>query len=232
MGPRKCSYDRYGYMKTGVFNLENDIDYLVSQFDYYLNTGEKKYRGHNNRNLYIHITSDLHDLLEQELTSAVGEHLYWNFDFFKSYIPVTLHNDYFVRRESEVIVGVIIPLYWSCKQPYTLMFNKFSDEKCIYFDGMMRHHETGQPWPGQKTWPFTSPNVSKDIVKHIPKGTMYYKHFRDIELTEEYKWTTGTGFLFDTKQWHSSSWFVDGRHVDDNDDQFKLSIVGFGARKL
>ena len=51
----------------------------------------------------------------------------------------------------------------------------------------------------------------------------------DLEIHSVYQWRTQTCMLFDTRRWHSSSWFLSENSIPDVSTEYKRSIVGFGS---
>jgi hypothetical protein len=68
-----------------------------------------------------------------------------------------------------------------------------------------------------------------EIFKYHPEGTPNLIQYADLKIDEVFKWTTGSMYVFDTKKWHSSSWFLHTDHIPDVSTEYKFFIVGFGS---
>ena len=73
-------------------------------------------------------------------------------------------------------------------------------------------------------------NITSDIENYIPKECEMYEQMQDIEIQDVYKWEVGTYMLFDTRRWHSSSWYSSSNKYKDLDlTEYKRSIIGFAT---
>jgi hypothetical protein len=141
---------------------------------------------------------------------------------------VGLHTDYTVDEKGyELVAGVIIPLYWTCLHPYTISYDKFTEDKLMYKHNAMRNEDDSNIIDWQ-TKEFFDPQ----LFLHFPKGVKYRKQVYDLKALDIYKWNTQTAYVFNTKQWHNSSWFLKDKELPSKmGGPWKLSIIGFGSRK-
>jgi hypothetical protein len=68
-----------------------------------------------------------------------------------------------------------------------------------------------------------------EALTYNPKGTEYYKEYADLKVDSVYEWKIGTAMIFDTRRWHSSSWFLKDDSLPDVSTEYKRSIIGFGS---
>jgi len=190
----------------------------------------EKIRGAKKHNKFSRTSKETKRQLNILVNTMLQTQLFWNFDFFHSGEPVGLHTDYDVvpwdeKEESIVTTGIIIPIGWTCKQPYTLIYDHFepSPNKLMYNNGAMRTADGTKMDPERADW------YDYEVERHNPKGTMHHKELNGIKIIEEYEWKIGTAFVFDTRYWHSSSWFLPTPDIEDDSSVFKRMVVGFGS---
>ena len=87
-----------------------------------------KYTGAKNFNYFIDVPAEVNKTLSNYFSDKLG-YFDWKFQYFHSGEPAGLHTDYTVvpwddKVECRVDVGVIVPLDWNCKQPYTINYNR------------------------------------------------------------------------------------------------------------
>lgn len=193
--------------------------------------GSVKATGAKNYNLYYPIQDYAKKSLIQYMNATLGTKLDWNFEYFHSGEPVGLHTDYDTVPwgddvKCHVLAGVIIPLEWTCKQPYTVFYDRVADEprKLLYRFGEMRYKDTSDPIPYRNDWIYDD-----DVMKYNPRHTFHAKEYADLKIHSVYEWKIGTMCVFDTSRWHSSSWFLSTNEVPDVSVEYKRSIVGFGS---
>ena len=68
-----------------------------------------------------------------------------------------------------------------------------------------------------------------EVLKYNPLDTEYAKEYADLKIHSAYKWELGTMLLFDTRRWHSSSWFLTTNTVQSPPTEYKRSIIAFGS---
>lgn len=201
------------------------------------NSPMRKVRGRNDLNTYIRVPDSTAELLNSLVKPLLKHDSYeWTWEYYRSGEPVGMHTDYKSfdniwytdeperNVECHVVLGMLIPLSWDSKQPYTLFFNKFSElpKKLIFSKGYMRYQGSNDIYEYQKEFVY-DPNV----LPYIPKEAEYGNQTADLVLANIYKWDIGTGYLFDTRQWHASSWFLDTMKIPKSLTQSKTGIVGF-----
>jgi hypothetical protein len=130
------------------------------------------------------------------------------------------------KVECRVDVGVIVPLDWNCKQPYTINYNRIESlpRKAIFRKGEMRYTDNDEiiNYRDKK-------ELDDEVAKYNPKGTQYCNIYQDLKVHSVYKWEQGTAMVFDTKRWHSSSWFLSDSMLPDTSTEYKRAIIGFGS---
>ena len=128
-----------------------------------------------------------------------------------------LHTDYlsfpnswkpnkdFITHDCYVVLGIIIPLEWTCKQPYTVNYKTMSNipRKLKFRKGEMRYQDNDEIFHYRDDYIFDN-----DVLKYNPPGTEYYKEYADLVFHSAYKWQVGTAMVFDTRRWHSRSWYI------------------------
>jgi hypothetical protein len=69
------------------------------------------------------------------------------------------------------------------------------------------------------------------IEQYVPKTCEMYEQMKDIEIESVYKWEIGTYMLFDTRRWHSSSWYSRFNTFEESTEDYKRSVIGFAKHK-
>jgi hypothetical protein len=67
------------------------------------------------------------------------------------------------------------------------------------------------------------------VAEYNPINTEYSKEYLDLKLHSVYKWDIGSCMIFDTRRWHSSSWFLSEDRVPKTSTEYKRSIIGFAS---
>lgn len=172
----------------------------------------------------------------------------WGWEYMNSCEPVGLHNDYTASKvdggKDYVVVGIIIPLDFKCGRDalwheklgligkeniYTVFYDRFENEprKVMFSKGEMRYKDTGEVIDYRKTEMY-----DWHSLRYNPPETQYFKQFSDLRVSYAHQWVNYSPLIFDTRQWHSSSWYLKGNRVDDNAGEFKRSIIGFAAVRI
>lgn len=196
-----------------------------------LDDNKGKLTGAKNHNAYLPIPRDTKKELSVYLNEVIDGRFDWNFEYYHSGEPVGLHTDYDTIPWSDnvncrVVVGVLIPLGWNCKQPYTVFYDRLADEprKLVYRNGEMRYKDTMDPIIYRNEWKFDD-----EVLSYNPLDTVYAKEYADLKVHSAYRWELNTMCIFDTRRWHSSSWFLSTNSLPDVSTEYKRSIVGFGS---
>lgn len=223
----------------GTYNFDLDIDLYKEEARDLLGSDKVKYTGANGVNLFCKTSSETKEKLSIYLNDTIGLDFDWNFEYFRSSEPAGLHTDYVsfenswkpkemnvITHDCHLVVGVIIPLEWNCKQPYTINYNKKSDvpRKLIYRKGEMRYVDNNEIVSYRDKWEY-----DPEVLKYNPEGTEYFREYADLKVHSAYKWTVSTMMVFDTSRWHSSSWFLTTDKVINPPQEYKQSIIGFGS---
>ena len=226
-------------IKFGTYDINLDLDYYNEQANKLLNSEKVKYTGANNINLFCNVSLDTKQLLTEYLNTKIGIDFDWNFEYFKSSEPAGLHTDYesfenswkpkemgVTTHDCHLLVGVIIPLEWNCKQPYTINYDIVSEipRKLIYRKGEMRYKDNNEPVYYRINWEYDT-----EVLKYNPEGTEYFREYADLKIHSVYEWKLKTMMVFDTSRWHSSSWFLSTNTVCNPPFEYKKSIIGFGS---
>lgn len=223
----------------GFYDTDLDIDWHNKNAELLLNSDAVKFTGANNINRFCKFPTDLKAELSTYLSNKIGMAFDWTVEYFQSSEPAGLHTDYVstpnswkpkemgvITHDCHLIVGVIIPLEWNCKQPYTVNYNRVVTEprKLIFRKGEMRYLDTNEVVPYRDKWEYDS-----EVLKYNPPGTEYYKEYADLKVHSAYEWKLGTMVVFDTRRWHSSSWFLSDNFVPKEAKEYKRSIIAFGS---
>lgn len=226
-------------IKYGSFEANIDLNYHTAMSNELLNSSKVKSSGLNNHNSFINLLPEDKKSLSLYLNSLLKSNFEWNFEYFKSGEPAGLHTDYIsipnswkpkemgiITHDCHIVIGVIIPLEWNCKQPYTVNYNRISNvpRKLKYKNGEMRYLDNDEIFEYRDKWVY-----DEEVLKYNPKKTEYYKEYADLTVHSVYEWKRGTMLIFDTRRWHSSSWFLSTEKVPEVSTEYKKSIIGFGS---
>tara|TARA_B110000459_G_scaffold197494_1_gene241021 strand:+ start:9211 stop:9948 length:738 start_codon:yes stop_codon:yes gene_type:complete len=234
------SIEDYDADRPEFGSVELDFDPL--QFiDEARNTWEipdAKRSGRNNFNRFNSVSTDTKKWLHTNWNNKLGIDYDWNWEYFHSGEPAGLHTDYLkfpnswkpnkdeITHDCFVVLGIIIPLEWNCKQPYTVNYDIVTDEprKLMYRQGEMRYLDDNSVYDYRSDWDY-----DPEVLKYNPKETQYHKEYADLKFHSAYTWRVGTAMLFDTRRWHSSSWFLDTHTAPEVSTEHKRSIIGFAS---
>jgi hypothetical protein len=223
----------------GSHSVDLDIDYYNQQADLLLSSDKIKKSGMNNLNCFVSVPKETQQSLSLYINRYLGTTFDWNFEYFKSGEPAGLHTDYvaipnswksksenIITHDCHIVIGVIIPLEWNCKQPYTVNYNRVSTipRKLMYRRGEMRYMDTDEIFNYRSDW-----HYDEEVLEYNPHYTQYYKEYADLKVHSVYKWELGTMMIFDTARWHSSSWFLSTNGIPNALTEYKKSIIGFGS---
>jgi|TARA_R110000823_G_scaffold206819_1_gene337504 hypothetical protein len=217
-------------MQYGTYSHELNVDQHNTNAQALFKSNNIKYTGAKNFNYFIDVPNDVNKTLSNYFSDKLG-HFDWAFQYFHSGEPAGLHTDYTVvpwddKVECRVDVGVIVPLEWNCKQPYTINYNRVEEQprKVVYRKGEMRYTDNDEIVEYR-----TDSILDDEVLKYNPSGTEYYKLYYDLKVHSVYKWEQGTAMVFDTRRWHSSSWFLTDNKLPDVSTEYKRAIIGFGS---
>lgn len=214
----------------GQHDIDINLDIWKDKFTKIKKITSPKMSGVHKGNKHYKFLQEDRDILTEKMNNLFDTNLNWFFEFFYATEPVGLHNDYLQQywdeqSDTRDIAGILIPIEWNCKQPYTIFFDKFSEgNKLIFRKGEMRDYKTNDVVEYRPTG-----IVNEEIKKYHPIGSSLHKQFADLKLKEVYAYKKNTAYVFDTRQWHSSSWFLDKLTVEPDRLEYKLIITGFGA---
>lgn len=222
-----------------TYSFDLDLDFFNKESNALLTSDKVKETGANGVNLFCKTPPSTKKELTAYLNTKLQMEFDWNFEYFKSSEPAGLHTDYLsfenswkpkemnvITHDCHLVIGVIIPLEWNSKQPYTVSYDKRSVEprKLIYRKGEMRYMDTNEVVEYRTEWKY-----DPEVLKYNPEGTEYYREYADLTVHSAYEWKLGTMLVFDTARWHSSSWFLSSDRVVKPATEFKKSIIGFGS---
>ena len=222
-------------MIYGSYNVDLNIEFYRNEAKIFLESEKVETAGRYNFNKFIRLTKESEIDLTKYFTNILARDYDWHWEYFHSGQPVGLHTDYTafpnvwntsVKQECHVVVGIIIPLEWNSKQPYTINYNKITDvpRKLKYMEGEMRYVDNYEVFNYRDKWEYDA-----EALVYNPKKTENYKQFADLKIHSVYKWETGTAMVFDPKRWHSSSWFLSDAELPKVSTEYKRSILGFGS---
>ena len=217
-------------MQYGTYSHELNVDQHNTNAQALFKSNNIKYTGAKNFNYFIDVPNDVNKTLSNYFSDKLG-HFDWAFQYFHSGEPAGLHTDYTVvpwddKVECRVDVGVIVPLEWNCKQPYTINYNRAEEfpRKVVFRKGEMRYTDNNEIINYRQ-----ENQLDQEVAKYNPGGTEYYKLYYDLKVHSVYKWEQGTAMVFDTRRWHSSSWFLTDNKLPDVSTEYKRAIIGFGS---
>lgn len=226
-------------IRFGSYDIDLDIAKCNAESTTLLEGNGVKTSGMNNFNRFTSTPPSTKVFLSRYINSMLGTTFDWNFEYFRSGEPAGLHTDYLsvpnswrpreegmITHDCYIVIGVIIPLEWNCKQPYTVSYDRISTEprKLMFKRGEMRYVDTDEVIPYRTKWEY-----DPEIMKYNPMTTQYHKEYADLKLHSVYEWKLGTMLVFDTARWHSSSWYLSTDTIPEVSTEFKKSIIGFGS---
>ena len=222
----------------GTYRLEFDPLHFINEAHSIYNSPDAKRSGLNNFNRFNNTSKITKAFLSEYWNSRLTLDYDWNWEYFHSGEPAGLHTDCtkfpnswrtnkeYITHDCYLVLGVIIPLEWKCKQPYTVMYDKVSHDsrKMIYRRGEMRYIDTDEPVPYRDQYLY-----DPSVELYNPVNTQYHSEYADLKLHSAYEWKPGTCVLFDTRRWHSSSWFLKDNAIPEVSTEYKRSIIGFAS---
>ena len=222
----------------GSIKLDFDpLQYTNEAYAIY-ESNDAKVSGRNDFNKFNNVSKQTKKDLSTYWNNRFNLDYDWMWEYFHSGEPAGLHTDYlsfpnswkpnkdFITHDCYLVLGIIIPLEWTCKQPYTINYNKVSNvpRKLKFSKGEMRYQDTGEIFEYRTNYEYDD-----NVLKYNPKGTEYYKEYADLKFHSAYKWEVGTAMVFDTRRWHSSSWYISEQMLPSVSTQYKRSIIGFAS---
>jgi len=225
----------FSMLDFGKHLLNFDVKYFINQLEDYRSNPNRKVSGLKDNNYFVNIDPHDNKKLENFLNKRLDLEFNWNFEFFHSGEPVGLHTDYTIEpwdkeTSCEVLVGVIIPLDWNTmKTPYTVNYNRTVDipRKMMYKGGEMRYLDNNEVFSYR-----TLGDFDDEVLQFQPRDCEYINEYADLKIHSVCSWEIGAMILFDTKRWHSSSWFTESKTIVENSREYKEALVGFGSRDV
>ena len=222
----------------GSYDIDFDPLQFLSQAHATYENKNAKVSGRNDFNRFNNVSKETKKYLADYWNKKFDLDYDWNWEYFHSGEPAGLHTDYLcfpnswkpnkdqITHDCYIVLGIIIPLEWTCKQPYTINYDKVSQipRKLKYKKKEMRYQDNDEIYEYRKDYLYDD-----EVLKYNPKGTEYYKEYADLKLHSVYKWQVGTAMVFDTRRWHSSSWFIKDKMLPDTSTEYKRSIIGFAS---
>lgn len=240
---KQCVALKNNVIRYGSNTIDLDIYKYHLESNSLLDSKNVKISGSLGHNRFVSTPPDTKTYLSAYINNYLNIKLDWNFEYFKSGEPAGLHTDYvslpntwrmvdnnLITHDCHIVMGVIIPLVWSCNQPYTVNYDRVSDvpRKLIYRKGEMRYMDNDEVFnyrpDNENTWWYDS-----EVMKYNPPHTQYYKEYACLKVHSVYEWQLGTMMVFDTARWHSSSWFLTDNKLPAESREYKQSIIGFGS---
>jgi hypothetical protein len=224
--------------KYGSWRLRFDPMQFLPEARATWNSPDAKRSGRNDFNRFNNTSQDTKRWLSAHWNEQLGLDYDWNWEYFHSGEPAGLHTDYLsfpnswkpnkdvITHDCYLVLGIIIPLEWNCKQPYTVNYDKLSDvpRKMLYRKGEMRYIDNDEVFEYR-----TERVLDPALAEYNPEHTEYSKEYLDLKLHSVYQWNIGTCMVFDTRRWHSSSWFLSDDRVPKISTEHKRSIIGFAS---
>lgn len=227
-----------------------DLDFHKENFEKILQDGNGKITGANDLNRFCKLPENEKTFVKNFLNSYLKTELDWGLEYFHSGEPAGLHTDwdrqYYNKPDcwegrngedthyNEIVCGIIIPLEWKSRQPYTVNYDKVAKEprKLMYRQGEMRYKDTNEiiEYRGSPNW--WEWKYDSKVIDYNPIGCGYLGEYANLKVHSAYKWELGTMMVFDPARWHSSSWFLSSRQIPDNFEsskEYKRAIIGFGS---
>jgi hypothetical protein len=222
----------------GTYQLEFDPLHFIDEAHATYNSAEAKRSGRNDFNRFNNTSKVAKAFLSEYWNSKLTLDYDWNWEYFHSGEPAGLHTDYtsfpnswrpnkeYMTHDCHLVLGVIIPLEWVSLQPYTVMYDHLTLEprKMIYRRGEMRYMDTDEVVTYRTNW-----NYDPAVTRYNPAHTAYAKEYADLKFHSAYKWSVGSCIVFDTRRWHSSSWFLSTNELPAVSTEYKRSIIGFAS---
>jgi hypothetical protein len=226
-------------IRYGSYDIALDIDKCNAESNQLLEGRGVKTSGMRDFNQFISTPPSTKLFLSKYMNNILGTTFDWNFEYFRSGEPAGLHTDYLsvpnswrpkeegmITHDCHIVIGVIIPLEWNCKQPYTVSYDRIATEprKLKFKGGEMRYVDNDEIVPYRTKWEY-----DPDVMQYNPMKTEYYKEYADLKLHSVYEWKKGTMLVFNTARWHSSSWYLSTNSIPEVSTEYKKSVIGFGS---
>lgn len=222
----------------GTYQLDFDPLQFTDEAYTIYDSPDAKRSGRNDFNRFNNTSRATKEFLSKYWNSKLKLDYDWNWEYFHSGEPAGLHTDYtsfpnswrpnkeYITHDCHLVLGIIIPLEWNCKQPYTVNYDRMTLEprKMIYRRGEMRYMDTDEVVTYRTTWSF-----DPDVVQYNPAHTAYANEYADLKFHSAYEWSVGSCIVFDTRRWHSSSWFLSTNELPTVSVEYKRSIIGFAS---
>jgi len=240
---KQCVALKNNVINYGSNNIDLDINRYRMEAQTALKSANVKISGSLGHNRFVSVPADTKTYLSTYVNNYLNIKMDWNFEYFKSGEPAGLHTDYvslpntwrvidnnLITHDCHIVMGVIIPLEWACKQPYTVNYDCVSKvpRKMIYRKGEMRYMDNDEvfkyrPDDMQDWW------YDDEVLRYNPMHTQYHKEYACLKVHSVYEWKLDTMMVFDTARWHSSSWFLQTDDLTTVSHDYKQSIIGFGS---
>jgi len=240
---KQCVALKNNVIQYGSNNIDLDILKYRVDATSALESANVKISGSLGHNKFVSVPADTKTYLSAYVNNYLNIKMDWNFEYFKSGEPAGLHTDYvslpntwrvvdnnFITHDCHIVIGVIIPLEWTCKQPYTVNYDCVSDvpRKLIYRKGEMRYMDNDEVFKyrpdDMRDWWYDD-----EVLRYNPVNTQYCKEYACLNVHSVYEWRCNTMMVFDTARWHSSSWFLQSNELPSVSTEYKQSIIGFGS---
>ena len=113
-------------MQYGSHDINLDVSYFKKLAQEAFQSDKIKYTGAYNLNYFVDCSKEINTTIGNYFSNDLNLGRFdWSFQYFHSGEPAGLHTDFTTvpwddETDCRVDVGVIIPLEWNCKQPYTV----------------------------------------------------------------------------------------------------------------
>lgn len=152
---------------------------------------DAKVSGRNDFNRFNNVSKDTKKYLVDYWNKEFELDYDWTWEYFHSGEPAGLHTDYlsfpnswkpnkdYITHDCYVVMGIIIPLEWNCKQPYTVNYDMIAESprKLKFRKGEMRYQDNDEVYDYRTDYLY-----DEEVLKYNPSGTEYYKEYADLNL--------------------------------------------------
>lgn len=201
-------------INPGEYKVDINIVNQIHQYAIDINNDDKNYKPKiRNGNTFKKVSKELKLLAEQVIYSLPdADKLDWHFEIFCSRNPVSKHNDrnYYEETNLQCQRGFILPLEWKGKEPSTIIFDKWYNDKIVTV--FENNKLIFKKLVGRETIIDTGIDFTPD----------------DCNIIDNFIWKKGKCLIFDSSQVHSSSNFI----INESSYKLSLNALGYTVGKI
>ena len=163
----------------GSYDIDFDPLQFLSEAHATYENKNAKVSGRNDFNRFNNVSKETKKYLVDYWNKKFDLDYDWNWEYFHSGEPAGLHTDYLcfpnswkpnkdqITHDCYIVLGIIIPLEWTCKQPYTINYDKVSQipRKLKYKKKEMRYQDNDEIYEYRKDYLYDD-----EVLKYNPKG--------------------------------------------------------------